>query len=979
MRAADGKLEEKYARSLERQKEYNEKRFLLDEEFKAWENAKQRKLKEEKEYKSFFLEQRANNLDGEENGPVKMAIDQLRKDGNADRKPFFFYIKEILFVLVFIVLLTSGLLALRFYTSPATDWLTAYKAFTYVAWVGYLLLAATVILFYCALGVRKKGNNPPLFELSSDRLVLIVSISIIGSHGLDRRLVDVWTISENPHIGSWMSLFSFYASVLALAYLLAGIALAFVRGNEGENHVPAAINSDRPIGDWTEDLLSRREFAEHITRFICRRGEDSLTVGLFGEWGSGKSSIFNMTKGLIPKKNTIAFEFKPWYFGVNTHDIIHKFLLQFLEEVQADKQRNVQLNKLLRKYIQALASVSLRPPGAVISVKDFLDKSFADVDSLSVNSLKKEIDACLKKLDKKIVVFIDDIDRLDSQEIQMVFKVVRLVADFPNTIYILAMDEQVIVDALGASFYKELSIGKEESRKLGQKYLEKFIQVPLYLPKADYQAVAKLCWNGLERTLEEINSKILDDTEAPKAEEFVYQATFLHLTPRNVKRYLNLVEVFVPMMEDKVNARDLLYLLLIKVTSPSLYEHIYYHSILFLNEFKEPNSAQNAYNSLINAIPDIAAYSNILVELFPQTTSMFNSRKRTDQDKEQWEKQRRICSGKHFAEYYTYAINDFVTKQDIEKYVSSLSGSADKKEHISAYSRLLERASAFELNQMIFERVASDDSVRIKINYMDVLISRYSALFDKRNEKETSLEKHFTLKAIMDIALYVKKSIPETSLFYDTHANGTLGVIANLYGRYHEVEGMPDLAKMFLDRIESYNSLDHFIDSMFINDSLLIFELWTQIDSVHKERILNKWLGNIDQLEQLIRLTYEFNYDLTTPIEKQDEKSILYPLYQTLKHLPLDTVVRIIGSHDKSLSSNEINGFIEVYSNLDTLLYRYFRKLYEEAKVNNTNVFKTDATINYAGLVKSKGYKAGWIKSFELISEIELYHSELRQ
>ncbi|MFC4305105.1 P-loop NTPase fold protein [Cohnella boryungensis] len=976
MRAADGKLEEKYARSLERQKEYNEKRFLLDEELQAWENVKQQKLKEEKESKSFFLEQQASKLDEEENGPLKMAIDQLGKDGSADRKPFFYYMKEILFVLVFVVSLTTGLLALRFYTSPVADWLTAYKAFTYVAWIGYLLLAIIVILFYCALGVRKKGNNPPLFELSSDRLVLIVSISIIGSHGLDRRLVDLWTISENPHIGSWMALFSFYASVFALVYLFVAIAIAFVRGNEGKDPVPAAINSDRPISDWTEDLLSRREFAEHIARFICRRGEDSLTVGLFGEWGSGKSSIFNMTKGLIPEKNTIAFEFKPWYFGVNTHDIIHKFLLQFLEEVQADKQRNVQLNKLLRKYIHALASVSLRPPGAVISVKDFLDKSFADVDSLSVNSLKKEIDACLKKLDKKIVVFIDDIDRLDSQEIQMVFKVVRLVADFPNTIYILAMDEQVIVDALGASFYKELSIGKEESRKLGQKYLEKFIQVPLFLPKADYQAVAKLCWNGLQRTLEEVNSKILDDTGAPKAEEFVYQATFLKLTPRNVKRYLNLVEVFVPMMEDKVNARDLLYLLLIKVTSPSLYEHIYYHKILFFNEFKEPNSDQNAYNSLINAIPDIAAYSNILVELFPQTTSMFSDRKRTDQNKEHWEKQRRICSDKHFAEYYTYAINDSVTKQDIEKYVSSLSGSVDKKAHISAYSRLLERASAFELNQMIFERVASDDSVRIKINYMDVLISRYSALFDKRNEKETSLEKYFTLKAIMDIALYVKKRIPETLLFYDTTANGTLGVIANLYDRYHEVEDMPDLAKMFLDRIEGCKTLEHFIDNIFIDDSLLIFEVWTQIDPVSKDRILDKWLGNIDQLEQMIDLTYEFNYDLTTPIEKQDEKSILYPLYPTLKHLPLGSVKRIIGSHDKSLSSNYINRFIEVYSNLDTHLHRYFQKLYEEAKVNNTNVFKTDAIINYVDLVKRKGFEAGWNKSLELISEIERYHSE---
>src|SRR5581483_12027624 len=84
---------------------------------------------------------------------------------------------------------------------------------------------------------------------------------------------------------------------------------------------------------------------------------------------------------------------------------------------------------------------------------------------------KAKVGKALSTLDKPIVVLIDELDRVEEAEIKIMAQVVRSIADFPQIAYVLAYDEQRVLQALGN--------GHEER---GRSYLEKIVQLQFPLP-----------------------------------------------------------------------------------------------------------------------------------------------------------------------------------------------------------------------------------------------------------------------------------------------------------------------------------------------------------------------------------------------------------------------------------------------------------------------------------------------------------------
>ena len=89
-----------------------------------------------------------------------------------------------------------------------------------------------------------------------------------------------------------------------------------------------------------------------------------------------------------------------------------------------------------------------------------------------LDSIKKALEKALKEVKKKIVIVIDDIDRLTNTQIRDIFQLVKSVGDLPYIIYILAMDREIVARAL-----------TEVHQTDGSRYLEKIIQMPVELPK----------------------------------------------------------------------------------------------------------------------------------------------------------------------------------------------------------------------------------------------------------------------------------------------------------------------------------------------------------------------------------------------------------------------------------------------------------------------------------------------------------------
>lgn len=118
-----------------------------------------------------------------------------------------------------------------------------------------------------------------------------------------------------------------------------------------------------------------------------------------------------------------------------------------------------------------------------------------------VTKLKEEISAALLKRGKRILVIIDDIDRLGLEEVRDVFRVVKSVADFPNITYLMAFDKRVVTRSLEGLH-----------RGSGEDYLEKIVQVPFELPLADRLSIRSLFFEGLNVILSEIEPNTFDQT-----------------------------------------------------------------------------------------------------------------------------------------------------------------------------------------------------------------------------------------------------------------------------------------------------------------------------------------------------------------------------------------------------------------------------------------------------------------------------------
>lgn len=258
--------------------------------------------------------------------------------------------------------------------------------------------------------------------------------------------------------------------------------------------------SDIPIENENEDILDRKEFVNALAdSLINYQSSDSLVVGLYGEWGSGKTSILNMVKNQIMSKTAeldqarrpIVFYFKPWNFS-NANQLLQNFFDDLIYSIEFDKSNIWDgWKEDFRKYAQkVLPFLDVAEPlvslfaNATPWTKTGLEvgkqviKYVAEQPSLSM--LRDKLMEKLKEINRKIVIFMDDIDRLDADQVMMVFRLVKQLVDFPNVLYVLAMDKGIVA-----------KIVNESQGIDGKKYLEKVVQVPIVVPQINPEVLVQ--------------------------------------------------------------------------------------------------------------------------------------------------------------------------------------------------------------------------------------------------------------------------------------------------------------------------------------------------------------------------------------------------------------------------------------------------------------------------------------------------------
>ena len=318
------------------------------------------------------------------------------------------------------------------------------------------------------------------------------------------------------------------------------------------------IPGDNPIRDADADVLGRtataKSFAGHILELDASEG---AAVGVFGPWGSGKTSFINLARTEFEQAEIPVLDFNPWMFS-GTEQLVGRFFDELSAELRLRDFAKV--GKALKKYGDALtAPLSLL---GVPLVKELVTAALKTVGSVtSVNQRRKDVEDALRKCERPIIVVLDDVDRLSVSEIRDVFKLARLTGSFPNLIYIVLCDRLRVEQAL------------DEDGLSGRDYLEKIIQWPFDLPGASEHILG-------QQLREEIDSAREDITNHGLFDGWVWFDVFREIVRplirnmRDVRRYAAAIRGTVAGLEGKIALADVLGLEAIRIFMPDVFKRL---------------------------------------------------------------------------------------------------------------------------------------------------------------------------------------------------------------------------------------------------------------------------------------------------------------------------------------------------------------------------------------------------------------------
>lgn len=257
--------------------------------------------------------------------------------------------------------------------------------------------------------------------------------------------------------------------------------------------------------------------------------------------------------------------------------------------------------------------------------------------------MKAQIADELREAKVRILVIIDDIDRLDHDEVRQLFTVIKALADFPFVTYLLAFDREAAVQAI-----------ERDSGLPGARYLEKIIQVPFEIPLIDRRDLERALSARLDTVLGPSSGMALDGERW----ERIYPWGIMPLirVPRDVVRFINAISTTFPAVADEVNPIDFFAIEAIRIFLPKLYDLIRSNeskvtgwgssrrtsSLAFRSAWDQslPSEVRDDFRTAVDCLfPGIGGQSGDSKDVLPE-----------------WRRDRRICHPELFHIYFRLSL-----------------------------------------------------------------------------------------------------------------------------------------------------------------------------------------------------------------------------------------------------------------------------------------------------------------------------------
>lgn len=311
------------------------------------------------------------------------------------------------------------------------------------------------------------------------------------------------------------------------------------------------------------DLINVAHLKWAVSATLSNSGMLPVTIGVFGDWGSGKTSLLRLVqRELSEKEDCLCLWFNGWLFE-GYEDAKAALLGTIVEEIQNNRALTEKAKKLTQRLLRridwfsvmglvgkgalslALGVSGLQDAAAISTIQAVAgtlpnvvkrQDAPATEDHPSPDAIRNEIrrfrDDFAELLSetkiKTLVVFIDDLDRCLPETTVSTLEALRLFVSVPNSAFVIAADEKLVELAVRTRY------GQESSgiRDVARDYLEKLVQVPVRIPPLshdDVTAYVSLLFVQLHMAdrIEEVTKKLLEEQGQNQSESFEFDFSWL--------------------------------------------------------------------------------------------------------------------------------------------------------------------------------------------------------------------------------------------------------------------------------------------------------------------------------------------------------------------------------------------------------------------------------------------------------------------
>ena len=454
-------------------------------------------------------------------------------------------------------------------------------------------------------------------------------------------------------------------------------------------------NSDKPIESSEQDLLGRTTFSKQLGEAIYKYdGKDGLVIGVFGKWGTGKTSILNMVVNEInylsesDDERPIIVNFSPWNY-TDKDNLISIFFDDLRKKIKfnSNNEKMKQIVKAIDQYsgvLNLLSYTSVVINQNWIMMLKYPLKYFYQyirgkiLEDTNLAKAKTNLEKVLVKSNQKIIVIIDDIDRLTDTQIRDIFQLVKQVGNFPNIIYILSMDRDVVCRALESVHNID-----------GADYLEKIVQIPFEIPALLKPRLRELFLIKLEKAVKAISDN-------PKIDQSYWSEVVTNCiepyieTLRDVNRVINTFQFRYKILYEETAFEDMVALTTIEVLEPQLYQWIGRNKDLLCSTYSHSFSAlsrdkSDYRTSIYEELKKIGINTDIgikfLTTLFPVFANDINERS-VSYTSSNIRETMRVAQEERFDSYFMfdlkgipvprYVINDCINEMALNNLITTI-------------------------------------------------------------------------------------------------------------------------------------------------------------------------------------------------------------------------------------------------------------------------------------------------------------------